>query len=80
MTLSLRILLGHVDEETEAVISALAKREVRAAFRFSDDAWWTEDYNGRHRDPESYEEEPNDELVTVLAVVVDAVDTHRPKP
>ncbi|WP_139263556.1 hypothetical protein [Geodermatophilus africanus] len=74
MALSPRLLLGHVNEETEAAISALAKRGVGAAFRFSEGAWWTEDYNGRRRDPESYEEEPLDESVTVLAVVVDAVD------
>lgn len=74
LSLSGRVLLGSLDATTEEAISDMAVREVGSAFRFTDDAWWTEDYNARRRYPEGFEDEPSDESVTVLAIVVDAVD------
>ncbi len=73
LLLSGRVLLGRVDETTQDAISILARDQVSGGFTFSDDAWWTEDFNARRRDPQAFEEA--EEPIAVLAVVVDAVDT-----
>lgn len=68
------VIIGGIDEVTEHAIDKLSMSSIKHSFRFTHDAWWTEDYLGKRADPEAYDSEEVPDGLSVIAWVVDAVD------
>jgi hypothetical protein len=76
-----RVVVGHVSQETERAIADLARSQSLdlAGFRFTHDAWWTEEFLAAEADPYIAEELAQDEAARgtwqplVVAVALDGV-------